>query len=42
MKSSLKPLAKEFASGKITNEKLYPDGENYLQWRKIVEIRAKK
>ena len=38
LKSYLKPLVQEFISGEIIDRKLFIDGENYLQWRKIVEV----
>jgi len=35
-KSGLKLVVQEFVSEKITDRKLFVNGDNYLQWRKIV------
>ena len=35
-KIGVKPVVQEFALEKIKDRKLSVDGENYLQWRKIV------
>jgi len=41
LKSDLKHVVQEFVSGKITNRKQSVDEENYLQWRKIVEVHVR-
>ena len=40
--SNLKPIVQEFLSRKNTDRKSVVDGENYLQWRKIVEVHVKR
>ena len=41
LKSDMQPIVKDFVYEKITYRKLSVDGENYVQWRKIVEVHVK-
>ena len=41
LKSDLKSVVQEFVSRKITDRKLSVDGQNCLQWKKIVEVHVR-